>query len=447
MCFFFVNSICGTYRYNPKMDELDAPSAGGRNNKMVKNTVQNSPEIQDFTCLKVEGLPTIIKEQDILHIFSQYPLICLIMDVKPKGGTVAYVKFGNQEVAKQALKERVQHVINGKSVAVKPCSNEEFDVVNQKLPNLFKEKDQIVSDCLLITNLPVKSNDRDISDFFSDIGLIPTKIHLISNSEGFTGQAYCEFESVEEAAKAAAKDETLMGPNKVSVKLLLREDMERVLNSSLPHPGLGPGETLAPGTPLPPIQPEAQTEKESPVGQQEEEPMHEEGKFEHPQFPPRPLLTFIRPGYPGARFSNKPNFEMPRGRFDPNLGPRGHFSRGGTRGKFEPRGFRGRGGRFPPPRGGRFVPPSHRADTPPRDVQPGCTVYMDNVPFKAGTNEILDFFDGYNCTNEVSRMYNNDHTPSALAKVTFYSPEDAERAVRELNGEKIWNRPITLTQE
>lgn len=418
------------------MDELD-PQASGRNNKISKNTSENQSEIQDFSCLKVEGLPTIIKEQDILHIFSQYPLICLFMEVKPKGGSVAYVKFGSQEVAKQALKERAQHVINGKSVAVKPCSNEEFDLVSQKQTNLFNEKDKIISDCLLISNLPVKSNDRDISDFFSDIGLIPTKIHLISNNEGFTGQAYCEFETTEEAAKAAVKDETLMGLNKVSVKLLLREDMERVLNSSLPHPGLGPGETLAPGTPLPPIQPEVPNEKEA----QKDEPMNEEGKFQSQPFPPRALLSFIRPGYPGARFPN-----MSRGRFDPNLGPRGHFNRGGIRGSFERGGFRGRGGRFPSPRGGRFVPP-HRVDTPPSDVQPGCTVYMDNVPFKAGTNEILDFFDGYNCTNEVSRMYNNDHTPSALAKVTFYNPEDAERAVSELNGEKIWNRPITLTQE
>lgn len=306
-----------------------------------------------------------------------------------------------------------------------------------------------------MSQLPFKTTDRDISDFFSDIGIIPTKIHLVSNNAGFTGLAYCEFETAEEAAKGAAKDKVSLGANEVSVTPIARSDMERILGSSLPHPGITPGQTLAPGTPLPPItlrEPEESQETVLPesggVEEEAEDPQNAglSNRFSSPDRPQQceqeDQMFFEAPrnafnGHRGGMFNNRGSFNG-RGAF--NSPPRGGF-RGRPGGQsYMPRG--GYGGLRPP---SRYLP--RRPETPDPDDVPGCTVYLDNVPYKAGTNEILDFFEGYNSTDNVSRRYNPDNTPSAEAKVSFFHPDDARRAVNELNGKMIWGRTIYLTQQ
>lgn len=106
--------------------------------------------------------------------------------------------------------------------------------------------------------------------------------------------------------------------------------------------------------------------------------------------------------------------------------------------------------------GPRMMGPRFMGQRPPRprfnnamsgdEGPPGCTVFLDNVPYKAGTNEILDFFDGYDISNNVSRRFNANNTPSAEAKVIFNSPDEAFRAVQEKNAQKIWDRTIYLKQ-
>ncbi|XP_066250027.1 RNA-binding protein 12 [Euwallacea similis] len=500
-------------RYNPKMGNFHFQAENLERVRNTKKFLSNETEISDFVCLKVEGLPSVVKEQDILHIFSQHPLISLHLDIRPKGGTVAFVKFSSKEVAKMALKEQSHHVINGKTLQVKPCSDEEFkkfeEVTSVRQDEDMQEdqsvSEELISDCLSLAHLPVKSNDRDISDFFSDIGLIPAKIHLISDSAGFTGQAYCEFYTPEEAAKAVSKDNTMLGHNTVQVQLISRADMDGILNNSLPHPGLTPGETLALSTPLPLIQPSNTAESPSPrpvddIVLETEENDHQEEAAEpdddvqlvedDPVKEGEPArLNFeapkglqdmpLRPRFNGprkSRFNNVNNFNDNRGLninsdFNDNDGfndndefnncgfngpqMRGPFGQRDQQGRFNhlrnnvnPENgrpcFNLREGPPFPRRGLRLDMPEEEGD---QDSMPGCTVYMDNVPYKAGTNEILDFFDGYGCTNNVSRRYNSNNTPSGEAKVTFYNPKDAFKAVRELHGQKIWNRTIFLRQE
>ncbi|XP_060535664.1 uncharacterized protein LOC132707745 [Cylas formicarius] len=388
-------------RYHPRNEDQqygdDSKFRSKNITKYFNNSGEQEPEITDYACLKIEDLPTYVKEQDILHMFSQHPLISLHLNSKPRGGSVAYVKFSGKEVAKLAYEEKSQHVIGGKPVTVKPCKDEEFDEVNkEKSAPLEEVKEEnagpLETDCLSVSQLPAKTSDRDISDFFSDIGIVPLKIHLMSNNLGFTGQAFCEFETKEEAATACSKDSTVLGSNTISVKPIKRQEMMAILGKTIPH-----------------------QESEEGEGNAEKSPKKE---------PPAPALL-LTPS------QNQPllkpmllNSQMP-----PRMG--GPGSRGP---RFGPRG----------PRLRYSAPRSHDASY--EDAPPGCTVYMDNVPYKAGTNEILEFFEGYNSTNNVSRRYNPNNTPSAEAKIIFPSPEDAFRAVKELNGEKIWERPIYLTQ-
>lgn len=105
--------------------------------------------------------------------------------------------------------------------------------------------------------------------------------------------------------------------------------------------------------------------------------------------------------------------------------------------------------RFQGPRGG----PSQRMrfQNPPQDngdeALPGCTVYLKNIPYKATSNDILEFFEGFNHQGNVLRRFNSNNTPTDEAKITFYDVDEASRAVDELQKMKIWDRSIFLRQE
>lgn len=354
--------------------EEEEPRPKYRSKNITKYFNKPEPELKDYSCLTVEDLPTYVKEQDILKMFSNRPLLSLYLTPKTRGGHIAYVKFGSAEEAKKALEETTNPTVEGKSVTLKPCEDKDFEAINQQHDETLESKPSppeliIDTDCINLTRLPLQTNNVEIADFFSDIGVRPTKIHLMNNRMGFTGQSFCEFKSLEEAAKALTKDGASFGPNQVSLQPIPREEMEHILkNTNAPTPQTG----------LLPLRPN--------------------------------MMNQMRPFFP-------------RGGFD-----------GGGRGGPRFMGHRG------PPRP-RFMNAVSNEDGPP-----GCTVYMDNVPYKAGTNEILDFFEGYDVTNNVSRRFNPNNTPSAEAKVIFNSAEEAFRAVQEKNGHKIWERPIFLKQ-
>lgn len=349
-------------------NERDRPFRG---KNISKNFNRNTPiqPPKSYTCLIVEDLPNYAKEQDILKMFSDYPLMSILLVNKSRHNHVAYVKFNSADDAKKACAEKVKHIVDSKPVTVRPCKDEEFEAVdaeqNEELNQDSETNINIDTDCIVLNSLPLKTNDRDISDFFSDVGIVPTKIHLISNHLGFTGTAYCEFASIQETATALEKDGVPLGSNVISVKAIPREEMESMLGLTVPA-----------------------------------------NSIIHPPMMPQPHRP---PFFPRNNFGMgmRPNF----------MGPR------------------------PPMR--RFHPPmQHNTGDPP-----GCTVLMENVPYKAGLNEILEFFDGFDIrTDSVLRRFNDNGTPSGEAKVFFNSPDEAFQAVQDKRGCRIRDRTIYLTQ-
>lgn len=342
-----------------------------RSKNITKYFNKSDPsDLKVFSCLTVEDLPTYVKEQDILKMFSPRPLISLFLTSKPRGGHIAYVKFGSADEARKAFEEKSNHIVESKAVTVKPFDDRDFDNISQQLTADIDRKPTppaiVETDCISMSQLPLQTTSVEIADFFSDIGVRPLKIHLMNNRMGFTGQAFCEFKDFEDTAMALKKDNASFGPNQVCVEAYNRDEMEHILQQS------------------------------------------------YQQNLPPPLLPLRAPGM------NQQRPFFPRGVYDGGLRPRfmGHR----------------------PPR------PRFLNAVPSDDAPVGCTVYLDNVPYKAGTNEILDFFEGYDITNNVSRRFNPNNTPSAEAKVIFSSPEEAFRAVQEKSGQKIWERSIYLKQ-
>lgn len=72
-------------------------------------------------------------------------------------------------------------------------------LINQ--PNIEQSNGFQDTDWVVLTNLPIKISDRDIMDFFSDVGLVPSRLHLLPGNQ--TGgesrsvdgaRCYCRFE-------------------------------------------------------------------------------------------------------------------------------------------------------------------------------------------------------------------------------------------------------------
>lgn len=342
-------------RYQPDRDRSPTAKTKGFNGKIPTH----------YSCLAIEDLPIFTKEQDMLKIFSDYSLLSIWL-VNKQRYTIAYIKFANPDDAKKALDEKAKHIFDGQPLNMRPCSDEEYAKISQdddQESDRDNSSGDAASECVSLTGLPSKTTDRDISDFFSDVAVVPTKIHLITSSLGFTGHAFCEFANVDDAKIASEKDGLPLGSGTVSVKPVSRDEMETALDLIPPRNvslnSLGPQ---------------------------------------------------IRPLFPR-------NF-IPRGPLG-ILGPRLPMRR------------------FIPP------PPLNASDL----ASPGCTILMENVPYKAGLEEILEFFEGYEIPpDNVLRRYNENGTPSGEAKVIFKTSGDAFQALEERHMRKIRDRTIYLTQ-
>jgi len=120
------------------------------------------------------------------------------------------------------------------------------------MPN-SKPQPDLISDSIIVTNLPAGTTDRDLCDFFSDIGITPKKLHLMLDDNGQpNGEAFIEFWEVEQARRACGKDGAPLGPLNVMVRLVSKEELmealgvepgaeqtaKPLLDMPIPRPGL-----------------------------------------------------------------------------------------------------------------------------------------------------------------------------------------------------------------
>ena len=197
------------------------------------------------------------------------------------------------------------------------------------------------------------------------------------------GECFCEFDTPEEALRAIGKNGLPLGKNVPTIELVPRSKMLETL-------GLA-DQSLQQQIPPP-----------------HNFPMHHHQIHDiRPRFPPGPM--------------HHPRF-----------------------GGFGPRG--------PPPPGmmgmpRHMIPPRHPA---PMDYvegfgKPGCVVSLENVPFKANIDEIIEFFGDFEIKREhVIRRYNDQGMPTGDARVCFQSPAEAQRALREMRLCKMRDRTIYM---
>ena len=283
-------------------------------------------------------------------------------------------------------------------------------------------------DCVLMKGLPRDASDRNIVTFFSDSGATPARIHLMLDTNGMpSGDCFCEFRSPQLARMATTKHGQSLDGCRVTVDLVPRTVVEEALEG--------------------PKQPDMRDGILGNVPQQQQPPFFDSmqggrGGVFRGGFRGRGGGGFDRGGFDRGGF-NRGGFDAGRG----NFRGRGAFNdrgrgfdrgRGGGRG----RGF-GRGGA-----GGGFENGRMDDDHDPALDDfgaPGCVVSMENVPFRATIDDIMDFFSEFELTqDDVIRRYNERGQPTGDARVAFRTPFDAQRAVKTRHMDMIHDRRISL---
>lgn len=358
---------------------------------------------------------------------------------------------------------------------------------------------------LFISGLPLTAMERDIGDFFSDVGVIPQMIEIVYDEQRSpVGNAYCQFASMQEAERALDKNGGFMGGHTVSVTLVDNRDAPvgvpigpavhphvDEMNSFNPYPEqLGasrkqsdhgprgfPGHSGHPGHPAhSPHAPHPSHLAHSGHPSHPGHPTHPG----HPSHPGQPIHpghpSYNHPG-PNGPYGHHPSMndaDPGNGFPNPAMGPRFGGPRfGGSR--YPPSGNNGRGGYAggdvgdeprthpamnmrmrmqggpPMPNGGGGGGGGGRGGSDdgsptPGFGAPGCVVALANVPRKAIIADILDFFRGFQVNEKcVIRRFGQNGEPTGDARVAFPSPDEAELAVRSLQNEYLLNRRVMLS--
>lgn len=288
--------------------------------------------------------------------------------------------------------------------------------------------------CVSMLGLPNTVTDRDIADFFSTQGVIPRAIHIMLGANGVpTGHAFAEFATHADCERAFLQDGANLGPHLIALKTIPYSEVAQALGGH-PRPDGRPDGR-------PDVRPDGRPENrfdnrfegrfdggrphERSGGRPEggRPPMRPEGgRFEGGHHPPRdgppkrPLLE---------RSSRPPLF--------PEGGPR----RGGPPGV------------FPEQRGGPLLraPRHEEPQGPGPDAfgKPGCVVTATNIPYRAGVEDIIHFFQGYELTKEnVMRRFNDRGQPTGDARIAFPTPRDAQEALAKFGNRLMQGRAITL---
>ncbi|KAK2726193.1 hypothetical protein QYM36_000594 [Artemia franciscana] len=393
----------------------------------------------------VESLKVALSGFDILDVSAElvtpnYPN-CLI----------GYVRFSTLQEAEKARELLYSGVLfDDKVVPVALAPVEEYfksKIRDTAKPTIDETKPKgPASETTFVKGLPPTVTERDILDFFSDAGVFPVRIHfLLDSSNDPSGDAIIEFQNPEDAEKATAKNGSMMGLNTIEVSTISRKkaatyvpqiadsigDVDMEVEETEPSDeneeivGATKEEEIEENKPI--VEEPKQNVIEPPK-QPERSLLGSRGPL-HPSLRARPSLLGIYPRQPGPGFPGGLRGQEPRMR--PSL-----LSNSRPFRPMDPRGLEPR----------PLFPPEQFMDAkPPNFTDPRCVVCLQNIPYKAGIEDILLFFDEFGLRKEqIARKFSDDGFASDEARVCFDSPADVGRALR-LNGRKIWNRPIRIS--
>uniref|UniRef100_A0A069DX97 RRM domain-containing protein n=1 Tax=Panstrongylus megistus TaxID=65343 RepID=A0A069DX97_9HEMI len=329
----------------------------------------------------------------------------------------------------------------------------------ERMGRMDRQQDRMdrleVSNSVLIKGLPPQCSERDILDFFSELGVAPLNIHLLQDNVGQSShsEAYCQFETDEEADKSVSKNGANMGRFVVSVEKVSQDQFLRATGQwKLPVPYQQ--------NPMPPLLPLPPQYHQYRMG-------HEEKGSDRP-------LYGNDERYQKGDKGNRGNYGMNE-RYNSRMGGdsggggnmrggRGGEGRGGLRGRSRfsagpppllgnsDLSMSGPMGGHRPPRGGGGGPgpgpggPYIDGDVVEHFGKPGCVVALENLHFRADIEEIIGLFNDFEIEHEdVIRRFDDRGRPTGDARVCLKNPSEAMRAVRQLAYSQLRGRTIKVS--
>lgn len=462
----------------------------------------DSKELAPYTTVLIEELPPFTKEQDIMKLFSSYPLVHIVMAKRSKVFT-AYAKFHSADDAKAAVKNTACHKISFKTVYISPCSEEEFETArkefsgeldldigagksNESNQSLTDENNKTISDQssngngIEIDNRTDYMNDTDSTNHstnqipeislesipgvnLADPRINTAKFPFLSNMN----MESKPMERVDPRMKSSIQtplatnsfssmdmsQASVMDPNMIEVCCILVENMEyRTTENEII-------EWISEQIHITPLRIQLLVNERNQTNGNgfvqflnAEQATKAVEKLDKCQFKSRfvhvSLATWQQIQITIAQITQvlrENGFDgidtsgnIPRSRNN-NVGNNKFNTNNNSRYN---NSHNSRMSNNRPHRNGNGNGNSNNNNSNLN----GCVVAMSNVPYKSTTDDILEFFYDFDITpNDIIRRYNDEGKPTGDARVRFETPAEARRAIDLRDNCRILNRSIYLT--
>ncbi|XP_023299800.2 homeobox protein 2 [Lucilia cuprina] len=123
------------HRGNESDDATDESVGNNNSGFSALNPYKKMIQLEPFTVLYIEDIPSLATEQDIMKMFSSYSLYDILLIASPENRRefVAYVRFSREEDAKSAFEDRAHHQIGYRRVRMRPSTIEEMENAKEKI--------------------------------------------------------------------------------------------------------------------------------------------------------------------------------------------------------------------------------------------------------------------------------------------------------------------------
>ena len=207
----------------------------------------------------MKGIPyNSCTNKDVAEFFQGIPCVDIVFEIdingKPAGN--AYVEFGNSDHFNAALDLNLKHM-GRRYIELFPTTREDMNEA-RRIPvgldrrgNRGGRGDAQATYCVAVNGLPPTVTNRDLTNYFSEVGAQPFAIHIMIKPNGFNaGEAFVEFANPDQQMRAIRRNGSMIGSHRISVKGVSYELMRNVVGIPPMNNGSPSFEPMRSGPPM-----------------------------------------------------------------------------------------------------------------------------------------------------------------------------------------------------
>eukprot|EP00276_Gloeochaete_wittrockiana_P004971 CAMPEP_0184647442 /NCGR_PEP_ID=MMETSP0308-20130426/4378_1 /TAXON_ID=38269 /ORGANISM="Gloeochaete witrockiana, Strain SAG 46.84" /LENGTH=557 /DNA_ID=CAMNT_0027078411 /DNA_START=122 /DNA_END=1795 /DNA_ORIENTATION=- len=392
---------------NEEMESAEKKPAGGDSQlPTLQALTQTNPDLSYTGVIRMRGLPYSATKEDIKYFFTGISIvpdgIHLVVGLDGRATGDSYVEFTSDEEANRAMARNRERIGSRYIELFRSNKGELYNYVAQRNGMGLAGRAGLGSEavppggvysentCVRVRGLPYSASPQEIADFFTTVGATAITVHIMTNSQQRpTGEAYVEFFTPDEAQRAMSRHRQTLGHRYIEVFRATRTEMATQMAMARYTMPMDP--TLLSLVQGPGMNAAALQQLDAVLGQMVPQQMPY-GVSPQQQYQLQMQQQQALVGIPGVGPGAWPGV--------------------------------GRGGQV---------------------AAVGTTVRMRGLPYKASIADILDFFRGYAILPDTVRLgFDPDGRASGDAWLSFVTPEEAQRGVREKNRNTMHSRYVEL---